>query len=260
MSGFDHDEVMTKIGRWRPGASAGAADPDGFAFAECADLDDRMFDRFYNEVLEPAFPASELYDRDAVRTTWRAPSPGVLSTLILRGNDPVACALGEWSAASGVLLLSYLAVRSDLRGHGLGGALLGEVLPRWHEALTPTAILAEVEDPRHHEVGPHGDPVARLRFYERAGARLLPFSYFQPSLAPGLPRVRGMLLICLDARREVIPAESVARFLDEYMASAESAEAARTDPEYLGLREQVLSWPGGVPLWPLSRVAEVPRL
>src|SRR3954471_1255714 len=108
MSGFGHHELMTRIGHRRPGASAGVPDPDEFVFAKCADLDDRMFDRFYNEVLEPAFPPSELYDLDAVRTMWRAPSPAVLSTLILRGNDPVACALGEWSAASGMLLLSYL--------------------------------------------------------------------------------------------------------------------------------------------------------
>jgi hypothetical protein len=170
----------------------------------------------------------------------------------------VGAALGEHYGSSNVVLLAYLAVRADCRGSGIGGALLGRALPAWRERFAPAAILAEVEDPRGRGAGPHGDPVARLRFYERAGAKVLPLRYFQPSVGRGMPRVHGMYLICLDAWRQAIPKDVVIAFLDEYMEVAEGHEAATADPEYLAVRGQADAWPDEIPLWLLSRALEFP--
>ena len=124
------------------------AEQERFVFTECSDIDDETFGRFYRDVLEPAFPPAELSSLDVLRSAYRTPLPGYHGTVALRAGRPVGGALGEFSAASGVMLLSYLAVKSDQRGAGVGGRLLAEVLPQWREALRPAVILAEIEDPR----------------------------------------------------------------------------------------------------------------
>jgi GNAT superfamily N-acetyltransferase len=253
-----------RAGAGRPeplhGNNGGVTGDSEFTFVRIPELAGDMFDRFYHVVLEPAFPPEELEDIDGVRAEYYAPSPAVPGVAALRSDgDPVAGALGDWYGDSNVVLLSYLAVRADCRGTGIGSVLLDRALSSWRELLAPAAILAEIEDPRGHAGdGPHGDPAARLRFYERAGAKVLPLRYFQPSISQGAPRVRGMLLICLDPWRASMPKDVVLAFLDENMAAAEGPEAAATDPEYLALRGEADAWPDEVPLWPLSRATELP--
>jgi GNAT superfamily N-acetyltransferase len=226
-------------------------------FVKASELTEDLFDRFYHTVLAPAFPPEELEDIETVRALHYAPSPQVPGLVGLRDGDPVGGMLGEHYSDGNVVLLSYLAVRTDCRGAGIGGALLIRALLSWRELLAPAAILAEVEDPRGRSSGPHGDPAARLRFYERAGGKVLPLRYFQPSIGNGMPRVRGMLLICLDPWRESMPKDTVLAFLDEYMKAAEGIEVSTADAEYLSLRGQVDAWPEEVPLWPLSHVAQL---
>lgn len=235
------------------------AERGGFVYAACADVEDEVFDRFYYQVLEPAFPREELNDLETLRTQYLSPLPGFHGKIALREGEPVGGALGEHYAASGVTMLGYLAVREDLRGQGVGASLLGDLLPEWRESFRPTAIVAEIADPRHHKVGQGGDPLARIRFYDRIGAKVLPLWYFQPSLGPGLARVRGLFLICLDPELEVVPAASLLTFLDEYIAFCEGEKTGRADPEYLALCNQVRAWSGEIPLWPLSRADEVPQ-
>jgi GNAT superfamily N-acetyltransferase len=222
-------------------------------FVRVTELTDDLFDRFYHTVLAPAFPA----DIETVRALHYDPSPRVPGLVALRAGDPVGGVLGELYDAVNVVLLAYLAVRADCRGDGIGSVLLERSLLSWQERLSPAAIVAEVEDPRGHSSGPHGDPSARLRFYERAGGKMLPLRYFQPSVG-GKPRVHGMLLVCLDRRRAGLPKNTVVSLLDEYMETAEGFEARRSDAEYLDLRAQVDAWPDEVPLWPLSRLEQLP--
>lgn len=219
-----------------------------------AELNDETFDKFYRDVLVPSFPPEELVEPAALR-----PTAGAFGTVVLRDGEPVAGAFGDMFPDSGVLLLSYLAVRPGLRAGGLGRTLLAAELDRWRERAPESLILAEVENPRVHSAGPHGDPLARLRFYDRLGARLLPLWYFQPALRPGASRVRGMLLIAWPPGGDTVTADLLARFLDEYVAGCEGAAAVTDDPEYLALKAQLAAWPDRqVPLWPLSRAADVP--
>jgi GNAT superfamily N-acetyltransferase len=223
--------------------------------AEAAGLSVDMFDRFYHDVLEPAFPPEELEDIDVVRETHHNPDARVPGLVAMSGGNPVGGALGEYYPRGAIMLLAYLAVRRDLRGTGVGTALLAGALPAWRQSVPARATVAEVEDPRFHQPGPHGDPVARLRFYERAGAKLLPVPYVQPSVGRGMPPVAGMFLICLDPWLESIRKDDVLAFLDEYVESAGGGLGA---PDYRALRGRIESKPADISLWPMSRAADMP--
>lgn len=237
------------------GMMAGRSD---VTFVATTDLDGAVLTQFYRDVMEPAFPREELISLNDFVKGYQAADSVHYGTLALRGDEAVGGALGEYDPNSRLMLLAYLAIREDLRGTGLGSALLDVVLPAWRGELTPTATIAEVEDPRFHRSGPHGDPVARLRFYERLGSQLLPLSYFQPALHPNLPRVRGMFLICLDPDANGVSSAALTSFMDDYVGLCEGPETRDSDPEYRQFRDQITAWPKNVPLWPLSAAGDVP--
>ncbi len=228
------------------------------AFVECAKLSPDVFDRFYTDVLQPSFPPEELEDVGVVRAEYLGSPTESAGLIAMRGGEPVGGALGELFPDSRVILLAYLAVRADQRGTGLGTELLKRAVPAWQGSFSPAAMVAEVEDPRFHGSGPHGDPVARLRFYDRAGGTIVPIDYVQPRVRPGSPRVHGIFLICLEPGRESTPRNILLAFLDEYMESAEGPDTRQHDPEYLKLRHQVETSPDEIPLWPLSQAATAP--
>jgi GNAT superfamily N-acetyltransferase len=244
----------------RSGGPATGNIDNTIVFADCAELDQATFTVLYRRVLEPAFPPSELEDLDTLIGAYLSGDAGSLSLAAFRGGEPVGVALGEFHAASGIAMLGYLAVRDDQRGLGVGSALLESALPSWRTAVNPIAMLAEVEDPRSHSKTQYGDPAARLRFYERLGSQLLPIQYFQPRLAPELPRVHGLFLVCLDSELQSISADAVAQFLDDYIAGSEGKPADSSDMEYSRLIGQVRSWGDQVPLWPLAKGFEIPSL
>ncbi|WP_250279994.1 GNAT family N-acetyltransferase [Frankia sp. Cppng1_Ct_nod] len=214
---------------------------------------------FYSEILTAAFSPEELVTWDELReAAANNPGPGVL---VLDGETVVGGMLGEIYPRSGVLLLSYIAVRPDTRGRGIGRVLLTEVIPQWRAAVLPSIVLAEIEDPRFHEPSSYGDPGARLRLYQRTGAALLPMPFFQPSLRPGLSRVFDMLLICLDESGPTVPTPAVTAFLEEYFELCEGSAAVSADADFLALRRGACEAEadGRLPLWPLDRVPEIPR-
>lgn len=193
-------------------------------------------------VLAPSFPPDELERVDGMTAALRR---GTLVAAAARDDEGAVLGLatGSWSARTRVLLLSYLAVAPGGRGGGVGGTLLDAALTTWVERLDPLVVLAEVEDPRAASGSrpeAHGDPVARLRFYQRRGARALPLAYTQPALRPGARRVPGMLLLALRVAPDLVapdtswrvPTAALRGFLEEYYAGTEGGRppAALLEP------------------------------
>jgi hypothetical protein len=176
----------------------------------------------------------------------------------------MACAVGEWSEATGVALLSFLAVRPGHRGSGAGGELLTAAVARWRDRWHPALMLAEIEHPAAHTPSPQfGNPEQRVRFYARHSVRALCVPYFQPGLRPGSPRVYGMMLCAVDVTSEgsgpapdTVDGDRVRRYLTEYLEWGEGAVGA--DPACVALFA-ALDRPDGVQLIDISEYQRLPR-
>ncbi|TYP88020.1 N-acetyltransferase [Blastococcus xanthinilyticus] len=186
------------------------------------------------ELLVPAFPPEELVTADELVQAVDAGSCEVL--LLEDAEGPLAVAVGDRFTEAGVVLLSYVATRPGARSGGHGGRLLDAALDRWRGWTGPCLVLAEVEDPGRHEASPErGDPVARLRFYARRGARRLDLPYVQPALRPGAVRVPDLLLLCLHAAPELrrgpdaVDGRAVRAFLERLFTDGEGR--LPTDPQ-----------------------------
>ena len=211
-----------------------------------------VVDTIYAQILEPCFPPAEMCSLQSVQYLAGA-GRGLFWAAFDEQDTALGCAIGDWDAGPRVVLLSWLAIRPGLRGGGIGGALLDAAQAEWVARYSPCLVLAEVEDPACHagsEV--YGNPRARLRFYQRWGARILDIPYFQASLAPGLPRVPDLLLMVLHADEQFAGSEPdtidgavLRQYLELYQRQCEGRVA--TDEQAAWLWEAI-DRPGGVPL------------
>lgn len=152
--------------------------------------------RIHHELLIPAFPSDAPAD---VEDLLDAITLGVMSIYAIHADDgtPLAFALGDHYPSARTVLLAYLAVRSDFRNQGLGSLVYRTALDGWAAAHGPCMILAEVENASCEPDPQGGDPVARLRFYDRHGARhLAGVPYFQPAMYGSDERPDLLLLAC----------------------------------------------------------------
>ena len=188
------------------------------------------------DILTPVLSAHELMTLERLTDEVLH---GDTSVRVVRDDEGnlAGTAIATWYLEARVLLIDYLALRPGQRGGGLGGALLSSSVDAWAEQYDPCIVIAEVEHPDHHDAHPqHGDPEARLRFYARQGARLLPLPYFTPGVGDGKPRTGGMMLAVLHAHPTLlgddaneIDSEPIATVLHLQAGDADTHDAARTE-------------------------------
>lgn len=196
-------------------------------------------DQLYDEIFVPAFPPDELCQAGDFAGIIRHGHPAWVA---VDDDDRVlGGAVCEWDDPPRVMLLGWLAVRPEVRGQNVGSQLLDTATKAWREEWGPCLALAEVEDPQHHTGSEAtGDPHARLRFYQRRGARALNLPYFQPALRRGAARVPDLLLLVLHAdprfagaRPDTIDAAVVRSYLEQYQRGCEGKIG--TDPQAMRL-------------------------
>jgi GNAT superfamily N-acetyltransferase len=235
-------------------------------YVELRPGDHELLERLYEEILQPAFAAAELQPLDLFRRELTAEprTQTVTAALSEADGSVLGCSVCDWDEASRVFLLSYLAVRPGLRAQGIGGGLMSEVANQWVQR-NALVTLAEVDDPRVHAArDDHGDPVARLRFYERLGGRLLAMPYTQPEVHPGTGRIPGMLLLALYVSDEAtlpgprLRSAIIGRFLAGYYAESEGAHVLSDDIEVRALIDGLNNGPDGIALVPVSGYTEIP--
>jgi GNAT superfamily N-acetyltransferase len=224
--------------------------------------DGPILDAFYDHILLPAFPADELVTLASLRQQTGGDASEVWAVVDDDGRV-LGGLVGEWFPACQAMLLSYLAVAPGGRGKGIGTLLYAGVIDKWRSQYRPCVVLAEVESPVHHAGSEaYGDPVARLRFYVRHGARLLDLPYFQPALGPGRSRVSGMLLLALHvdpelrgtAGADTVAGEPLRQFIVSYFAES---EGGMPDDAATSALMSAIGAPGGVRLRPVEEYREV---
>ncbi len=225
----------------RPAVSVGELDAD----------DDAGVADFYAHILLPHFRAEELVSKENFAAELKSGGSRALvahtATGVIAGG-----AVAEVFPRSGVVLLSYIAVPPRGRGLGTGSVLMRAATAIWGAAWRPRLMVMEVEDPGHFgNDETFGDPYARVRFYERLGARILPVPYFQPALGAGRDRVRHLMLMVFGGTEvprgtSRIDGQLVESFLTEYLEACEGQ--VRSDDEEAQRLLAACRRPGGLPL------------
>ena len=237
---------------------AGSAGRGGLTIEELSPDSDSAIAEFYERVLVPHFRSAELVSSEDFSAGLKE---GGTKALVARTKHGAIAggAVGDFFPRSRVLLLSYLAVPAEGRGMGTGGLLMKAVTDVWGSQVGPSLFVMEVEDPRHYD-SDHalGDPEARVRFYERLGARTVPVPYFQPALGPAGQRVPYLLLMVFggtEAPRgtQRLDGKTVELFLTEYLEGSEGP--VRPDDTEVQRLLAACRSAGGLPL---LRVRDLP--
>jgi GNAT superfamily N-acetyltransferase len=213
---------------------------------------------FYRRVLAPHFRSDELETSENIASGLKSGGTRALVARTAQGAI-VGGAVGDVFPRSGILLLSYIAVVAEARRTGIGGLLMEAVTDVWGRQLSPSLFVMEVEDPRHYQDdAAFGDPEARVRFYERLGARALPIPYFQPALGPAGHRVPHLMLMVFGGAdappgTQRVDGRVVEVFLTEYLDTCEGP--VDPDDTEAQLMLSACRRPDGLPLLRFSEYA-----
>ena len=229
--------------------------------------DGALLRRAYADVLAHSFERDELEDVETLVDGLAGAGPSELAAIAAIDDDdaPLGILIAErYPEAPGVLLLSYLAVRPDARGRGIGTLLMESALDGWRSDPGVLLVVGEAHDPRAWARTDAEDPASRLRLYERLGARALGVPFVQPALEDGRSRVPGFLLLDFYAAEgalasaDAVRSDLVAAFIRAYYRASEGPPRP-DDAELQGL----LRWIDGRPAvrrLALDDYARVPTL
>jgi GNAT superfamily N-acetyltransferase/DNA-directed RNA polymerase specialized sigma24 family protein len=206
------------------------------------------------EIVQPSIPPGELEAVGSLADRLCSGSEEAFVAAAMVGDVPVGAIVADLLTQSGVLLVSYLAVRPHSRECGVGSALL-ELLPLWRERAAASVVVVEVKDPRFHRLGGFGDPARRLRFYLRGGFAAIPLPFVQPRLGKAGERVDGFLLLAMSGS-PTVPAATVRSFVSEYVTRVEGVDPER-EMCYAGLLAALDRQDDPLSLLPLERYTEV---
>ena len=201
------------------------------------DDDPELLQRAFDDVLRPSFSMEELPEFGSLMGALGG--HGFISVAVDDDGVPLGAGISESDSTTQIGLLGYLATRPGRRSGGVGGALLAHMQERWATEHV-TIVLAEVHDPRAWPETNDERAAARLRFYDKAGGRLLMTPWVQPSLSVGAARVNDMLLLILSEKaegQEAIDPANLRLWTLGYYLEAEGAEPA--DPTYVALQQRM---------------------
>ncbi len=128
------------------------------------------FDEVY-KIMEESFPVCERRSRERQLALFE---DGKYRAAVKRNGDGKICAFMLYWVLEGATFLEHFAVDKNLRGAGLGGAFLDELLK---ELSAPVVLEVELPETEIAE--------RRIQFYGRHGFVLNPYDYMQPALTEG---------------------------------------------------------------------------
>jgi GNAT superfamily N-acetyltransferase len=136
----------------------------------------------------------------------------------------------EFLPESGCWFITYIAVRPELRRHGIAAGLMRHAVNFIGNLCVDSILFAETENPACI-----ADPLQRsfaqqrLAALDSFGLRSLPLAYVQPALTLDKPVLHNLLLLCYapddQPPYEQIAANRVMTFLTEYYTGLKQADS-----------------------------------
>ena len=165
---------------------------------------------------ESSFPIEELRDFDGLFDREAA-------LLVARDGDALlGFSVFRYLAEASLGYLWYICVDQSTRGQGIGRQLYQRTLDSLGKnGNCLKGLIFEVErlDSESHPV--YGDPIRRVKFYERLGARLiLGYDYWQPPIPPHGPVALQLMFHPIGC----MPSDDLARIVQDFLRLGQGVE------------------------------------
>jgi|GEM_PF-1916864 len=180
------------------------------------------FDHLLEEtraLYEVSFPPQERRPFEEITSLLGTDSEDRARILVaVEGNEVLGLSIFRYIPSVRIGYLWYLCVSESARGRQVGTSLYRASVNRLVEAGA-RALVFEVE-PLSARVPPvYGDPLRRIRFYERLGARpVIGYEYVQPPIPPYGPVRLELMVHLLDGRSDC-PGWELAEIIDGWLSS-----------------------------------------
>ncbi len=218
--------------------------------------------RAYTDIYVPAFPMPEERESlEKIEEKLSVPTHGVGRVILLAGKhleepDPAKAqiygiSIAYYYGTQQAGLLAYNAIDPAYQQMGLGrlmvkGRIEGLVELAKAEGQQLACALIEVNDPA--KVKPEDDsmdPAKRAAIFEKWGARRIPVTYVQPSLAEGEDKGCNSMLMAYPIDGKYPTPEAVAGFITGIWQANNYGKVDYTkDPDYIRTMAELKAWPG----------------
>ncbi len=235
-----------------------------------------LLERFYRDAYVPEFPDPD--ERESLRNMrgylaakargWYGPNAYHIVVAEV-GGRPAGGAVCDYLATPNAGVVEFLFVAPDVRGRGLGRALLDETLrllradARANGRGPLVGVVAEMNDPFRRSRTPDNlDPFERAAIWGQWGFSVLGMRYVQPALSRDQQPVQNLVLIARMLARPTatrVPSAWALEVVAEYMRWAMRIAAPDSNREFRAMAAALGAQPQ-VALVPLLRyVGRDPR-
>lgn len=193
------------------------------------------------ELYEISFPPAERHDFSRIcQAEEEQDDPGRPRVLAaLNGDLLVGLSIFKHLAEVSLGYLWYLCVRESTRGSGIGRRLYNRTLEALIESTQGYGLKGLIFEVGRLDSEPHpiyGDPIRRIRFYERLGARLiLGYDYCQPPIPPHGPVPLQLMFHPLGLQPSECTEGELVRIVADFLRYGQGMEEAVVEPRGLRL-------------------------
>ncbi len=193
------------------------------------------FDAQVRDLYERSFHPAELRSYDDMLASLG--TDDVLRTRLImawQGDRVLGLSLFKYHAQPGFGYLWYLCVGQDTRGLGIGGKLYNATLDDLKRISEENGsglkcMMFEVERMDAESHPEYGDPIKRMRFYDRMGARMITgYDYRQPPIPPHDEVLLQLMVHPLNMPEESYTADELAALVRDFVQHCQGETAGPT--------------------------------
>lgn len=164
-----------------------------------------LLNEFETNIYNKAFPEDEReYFSDIIRRIKCINhfEPQAFVALKLNDDSVVGGVVVDWYPQSRCFEIIYIVLNPLYRRKGEGTKMLWDAVDLFKSQIDNSSsinnIFIEVEEPHNRTIGDcEMNPIDRIRFWEKCGAKQIAFNYVQPPLSEDKNALFGLMLMAL---------------------------------------------------------------